>query len=98
MVFTWIEKSLSFPLIILIFSPQTFPHFAASTLETLRQAILSNEFMCQMESDEIGAMIQGMRPMDVQAETTIVRQGELSSELFVLQGLFVMRFWVNMNE
>jgi hypothetical protein len=55
-------------------------------LDTLSAAILSNEFLCQLEPDEISAMIQGMRPVDIQSETTIVKQGELSNELYILQG------------
>uniref|UniRef100_A0A183CDR6 Cyclic nucleotide-binding domain-containing protein n=1 Tax=Globodera pallida TaxID=36090 RepID=A0A183CDR6_GLOPA len=55
------------------------------TAETIRAAILSNEFLRQLDSEEIGQMIDRMRPVQMEVGTQIVRQGELSSELFVLE-------------
>ncbi|KAI1714536.1 cyclic nucleotide-binding domain-containing protein [Ditylenchus destructor] len=62
-----------------------FFHKDPKTFATIESTLLANEFLCQLERCEIEEMIRSMYPVDAQKDTSIIRQGEYGSLLYVLE-------------
>ena len=60
--------------------------FIFRTRDIIESAFLVNEFLCQLEQSQIEEIIQSMYPLDAEPDSTIIRQGEHGSQLFVLEG------------
>lgn len=52
----------------------------------IEQALISNEFLCQMEQTQIESMIDAMQTVEFAQNDWIIRQGEHGNQLFVIEG------------
>jgi cGMP-dependent protein kinase len=66
-------------------SPHKIIHKDQKTRDIIESAFLVNEFLCQLEESQIDEIIQSMYPLEAAPESTIIRQGEHGSQLFVLE-------------
>ncbi|KAI6239583.1 CGMP-dependent protein kinase [Aphelenchoides fujianensis] len=55
------------------------------TFDVIEQALISNEFLCQMEQTQIESMIDAMQAVDFAQNDWIIRQGEHGNQLFVIE-------------
>jgi cGMP-dependent protein kinase len=52
----------------------------------IESALLTNEFLCQLEQCQIDEMINAMQPVNFEPNSYIIREGEQGNQLFVLSG------------
>jgi len=53
----------------------------------IRQAILDNDFLQKLEDSQIREIVDCMYPVSFQKESIIIKEGDVGSILYVLQGL-----------
>jgi len=58
--------------------------FRARTL--IRQAILDNDFLQKLEDSQLREIVDCMYPVTFQKESIIIKEGDVGSILYVLQG------------
>jgi len=61
-----------------------FAVFSARTL--IRQAILDNDFLQKLEDSQLREIVDCMYPVTFQKDSIIIKEGDVGSILYVLQG------------
>uniref|UniRef100_A0A914BU79 Cyclic nucleotide-binding domain-containing protein n=1 Tax=Acrobeloides nanus TaxID=290746 RepID=A0A914BU79_9BILA len=55
------------------------------TWDIIESAFLTNDFLCQLEKQQMDEMIESMHQVDVPADSIVIRQGDHGSLLYVLE-------------
>lgn len=63
--------------------------FYYSSRELIKQAILDNDFMKNLETTQIKEIVDCMYPEEYKAESIIIQEGDVGSIVYVLEGKFV---------
>jgi len=61
--------------------------YMCSARALIRQAILDNDFLQKLEDSQIREIVDCMYPVSFQKESIIIKEGDVGSILYVLQGL-----------
>ena len=56
----------------------------------IRQAILDNDFLQKLEDSQLREIVDCMYPVAFQKDSVIIKEGDVGSILYVLQGLSVI--------
>lgn len=71
-------------------TPTIFAHDRRRSLfssrKLIRDAIQDNDFMQNLDSVQIREIVESMYPMEFQQDSVIIREGEVGSIVYVLQG------------
>jgi hypothetical protein len=57
-----------------------------STKELLRQAIHADDFLKHLSTATVGEIVECMHADVIKKDSTIIREGDIGSKLFVLEG------------
>jgi cGMP-dependent protein kinase len=56
------------------------------TKEFLREAILNNDFMKNLELDQILSIVDCMYPLDMQDGSLIIKEGDVGNLVYIMEG------------
>ena len=59
------------------------------TKEFLREAILNNDFMKNLEMDQIMSIVDGMYPRDTKDGSLIIKEGDVGNLVYIMEGKLV---------
>lgn len=61
-------------------------YFCFSSRDLIKAAILDNDFMKNLEITQIREIVDCMYPEEYKAESIIIREGDVGSTVYVLEG------------
>ncbi len=64
--------------------------FFPRTREILNQAILENDFMKNLDTTQVVEIVECMYSVNFATGNTIIREGELGSVVYVMEGSFLL--------
>jgi cGMP-dependent protein kinase 1 len=60
--------------------------FFNSTKEFLREAILNNDFMKNLEMDQIMSIVDCMYPLEQKDGSLIIKEGDVGNLVYIMEG------------
>ena len=60
------------------------------TKEFLTNAIFDNDFMKNLESDQIENIVECMYPVEFAKNSLIIKEGDIGNMVYITQGLFYL--------
>ncbi len=64
----------------------TICYFPTRTKEFLREAILNNDFMKNLEMDQIMSIVDCMYPLDTKDGSLIIKEGDVGNLVYIMEG------------
>jgi len=62
-------------------------YFFNRTKEFLREAILNNDFMKNLEMDQIMSIVDCMYPVECKDGSLIIKEGDVGNLVYIMQGI-----------
>jgi len=73
--------------------PNALSEFVFRARTLIRQAILDNDFLQKLEDSQLREIVDCMYPVTFQKDSIIIKEGDVGSILYVLQGASSRRAW-----
>lgn len=61
--------------------------FFLRTIEFLTNSIFENDFMKNLESDQIDSIVNCMYPVEFPKESIIIKEGDVGNSVYIIEGI-----------
>lgn len=69
--------------------------FFPRSRQLIEAAILKNNFMKHLELPQIHEIVDCMYPLSIPIGSIIIREGDVGSTVFIIEGKFLKKFYIN---
>lgn len=74
------------PIYMLFFCITTFQYFFHRSKDLIKEAILDNDFMKNLEMSQIQEIVDCMYPVEYGKDSCIIKEGDVGSLVYVMEG------------
>ena len=60
----------------------------------IKNAILDNDFLKHLELCQIREIVDCMYPVEYNGGVFIIKEGDIGSSMFVMEGIFFLKIWI----